>query len=383
MVMSSQEHPESRVCGLIGDLYDAALDAAHWPDVVQRLAGSMASSSVVLKLQGHDGSVRLLGCTQNLIVPERDRAWAEDWHRKDLWVERSVAFGMSRTVTSDELVTPAEQERSGFYQEWLRHLGIHHMIGVVFPFTDRSIGVLGLHRPRGAGPYASAERRQFELVREHLQRALRVGQRLAERTHLQSAALDALDRLDTGVMLTDPTCRIVHASAMALTLLRENTLLGVVDGCLHLRAPALQDRLRSLVRATTDLALGELAGPVQALSVPRPHRMPLALEFAPVRPSACVLGEQRPACLIFIRDPQAPISIERLRDFFGLTRTEGAVAAALGSGHSVEEIAAGMGVAVATVRTHLKRILAKTGTHRQAEVVTLLARSVATGHSGR
>lgn len=383
MVMSSQEHPESRMCGLIGDLYDAALDAALWPDVVQRLAGAMASSSVVLKLQGHDGSVRLLGCTQNLIVPERDRAWAEDWHRKDLWVERSVAFGMSRTVTSDELVTPAEQERSGFYQEWLRHLDIHHMIGVVFPVTDCSIGVLGLHRPRGAGPYASAERRQFERVREHLQRALRVGQRLAERTHLQSAAVEALDRLDTGVILTDPKCRIVHASAMALTLLRENTVLGVVDGCLRLWAPALQDRLRSLVRATTDLALGELAGPGQALSVPRPHRMPLALEFAPVRPSACVLGEQRPACLIFIRDPQVPIAIERLRDFFGLTRTEGAVAAALGSGHSVEEIAAGMGVAVATVRTHLKRILAKTGTHRQAEVVTLLARSVSTANPDR
>ncbi len=383
MVMSSQEHPESRMSGLIGDLYDAALDAALWPDIVQRLAGSMASSSVVLKVQGHDGSVRLLGCTQNLIVPERDRAWAEDWHRKDLWVERSVAFGMSRTVTSDELVTPAEQERSGFYQEWLRHLGVHHMIGVVFPVTDFSIGVLGLHRPRGAGPYVSAERQRFELVREHLQRALRIGQRFAERAHLQSAAVDALDRLDTGVILTDPTCRIVYASAMALTLLRENTVLGVVDGCLRLRAPALQVRLRSLVRATTDLALGELAGPGQALSVPRPHGMPLALEFAPVRPSACVLGEQRPACLIFIRDPQAPIAIERLRDFFSFTRTEGAVAAALGSGHSVEEIAAGMGVAVATVRTHLKRILAKTGTHRQAEIVTLVARSVATGHSGR
>ena len=76
-------------------------------------------------------------------------------------------------------------------------------------------------------------------------------------------------------------------------------------------------------------------------------------------------------------------AIERLRDFFGLTQTEGAVAAALGSGHSVEEIAAGMGIAVATVRTHLKRILAKTGTHRQAELATLLARSVSTGNSGR
>jgi DNA-binding CsgD family transcriptional regulator len=37
-----------------------------------------------------------------------------------------------------------------------------------------------------------------------------------------------------------------------------------------------------------------------------------------------------------------------------------------------------MGIGLATVRSHLKRILAKTGTHRQAEAVALLARSVST-----
>ena len=54
------------------------------------------------------------------------------------------------------------------------------------------------------------------------------------------------------------------------------------------------------------------------------------------------------------------------------------VAAALGRGSSLEEIAVGMGIGLATARSHLKRILAKTGTHRQAQAVALLARSVAT-----
>jgi DNA-binding CsgD family transcriptional regulator len=87
-------------------------------------------------------------------------------------------------------------------------------------------------------------------------------------------------------------------------------------------------------------------------------------------------------CLVFIRDPQAPIAVSRLRDLFGLTRTEGLVAAALAQGHALDDIAAGMDIGVATVRSHLKRILAKTGTHRQAEAVALMARSVGTRLAG-
>jgi len=80
-----------------------------------------------------------------------------------------------------------------------------------------------------------------------------------------------------------------------------------------------------------------------------------------------------------LRDPEAPIAAARLGDLFGLTRAESAVAAALGRGAAPDEIAADLGIGLATVRSHLKRILAKTGTHRQAEAVALLAHRMGTG----
>ena len=373
---------ERRISELIAHLYDAAMDEALWKGTATLVADALGSTSAVLKLHGGGDSVELLECTDNLIVPERERAWAEDWHRKDLWVQRSMAYGMSRIVTSDDLVTPAEQARSGFYQEWLRCLDIHHMLGAVFPAADGAIGVLGIHRPEGAGTYSLSERRQASLVLPHLQRALQLGRRLAARSRLQAAMLEAFDRLDTGMLVLDGSCRILHASLRAQSLLRDNAELAVVDGRFALRPPALHERLLSRLRDAMVVAEGNTAKAAAALSVPRRHRMPLALEFSPLRPSASIFGEQRPACLIFLRDPQAPIAVDRLRDLFGLTRTEGLVAAALGQGHSLEEIAAGMNIGLGTVRSHLKRLLAKTGTHRQAEAVTLLARSVSTGAEG-
>lgn len=374
--MASQElHESSHVSGLIAHLYDAAIDDALWSGTANRIAETLGSTSTVLKLHGDGARVNLLECTGNLMVSEREQAWADDWHRKDLWVERSVAYGMQRIITDEDLVTRDEQERSGFYQEWLRHLDIHHMLGAVFPAADGAIGVLGIHRPQGAGAYTRRERRQAALVLPHLQQALRLGQRFAAVSQSHAAALQALDRLDTGVLMVSDTGRVIQASSMAERLLRENVELADIRGRLALRPPALHDKLLALLQGAMDNARGRIAKPGAALSIPRPHRMPLALEVAPLRPTASAFGEQRPAVLVFIRDPEAPIAVARLRELFGLTRTEGVVAAALGRGASLEDIAANMGIGLATVRSHLKRILAKTGTHRQAEAVALLARS--------
>jgi DNA-binding CsgD family transcriptional regulator len=375
---SEDLYEASGVSGLIAHLYDAALDDALWAGTATRIAETFGSTSTVLKLHGQGARVNLLECTGNLIVSEREQAWADDWHRRDLWVERSLAHGMSQIITDEDLVTREEQARSGFYQEWLRHLDIHHMLGAVFPAAEGAVGVLGVHRPREAGAYGARERRQAALLLPHLQRALRLGQRFAAAAQHHAAAAQALDRLDTGVLVVDGAGAVLHASRMAERLLRENAELAVVQGRLAVRRPALHEKLSSLVRGACDTAGGRIARPGAALPVPRPDRTPLTLEVAPLRPSGSVFGAQQPAALVFIKDPEAPIAVARLRDLFGLTRAEGAVAAALGRGSALNEIADDLGVGPATVRSHLKRILAKTGTHRQAEAAALLARSVAT-----
>lgn len=366
----------ARLSALIAHLYDAAVDAALWSGTASRIAHALGSTSAVVKLHADDDRVSLLECTPNLMVHARDQAWADEWHRRDLWVERSLGYGMSRIITDEDLVTPKEQARSGFYQEWLQYLGIHHMVGAVFPTAQGTVGVLGIHRPRGAGAYTDQDRWQTALVLPHLQRALRLGQHLTTLTQRHAAALHALDRIDTGVLVVDGNCRVLQSSAMADTLLRSNPVFTVVGGRFSLSQPTLRDTLLSLVFAAMGTARNGTGKPGSVLLIPRHRQMPLTLEVAPLRPTA--LGAERPAVLVFIRDPEAPIAIARLKELFGFTRTEAAVASALARGQSLEEIGTAMHIGLGTVRTHLKRILSKTGTHRQAQAVALLARSIAT-----
>jgi DNA-binding CsgD family transcriptional regulator len=64
---------------------------------------------------------------------------------------------------------------------------------------------------------------------------------------------------------------------------------------------------------------------------------------------------------------------EMLSQIFGLSLAEAKVAALMASGHASDEIADAVGVTRETVRKHLKAVFAKTATHRQAELVALLA----------
>lgn len=80
-----------------------------------------------------------------------------------------------------------------------------------------------------------------------------------------------------------------------------------------------------------------------------------------------------------VHDPlaRATVNAELVARVLGLTSTEAELAAALAEGRSLAEFASARGCREATARTHLKRVLEKTGTHRQGELVHRVLSAVA------
>ena len=69
----------------------------------------------------------------------------------------------------------------------------------------------------------------------------------------------------------------------------------------------------------------------------------------------------------------SPPPLAAVAALFDLTPAEARVLELIGAGQGNAEIAAALGVAVATVRTHVLHLFDKTRTHRQAELAALLA----------
>jgi DNA-binding CsgD family transcriptional regulator len=65
--------------------------------------------------------------------------------------------------------------------------------------------------------------------------------------------------------------------------------------------------------------------------------------------------------------------LRTLAERYGLTPTELRVLVALADVGGVPDVAEALGIAISTVKTHVHRLLAKTGATRQADLVKLLA----------
>jgi len=75
-----------------------------------------------------------------------------------------------------------------------------------------------------------------------------------------------------------------------------------------------------------------------------------------------------------LSDPgqQAERLAERVGALYGLTPTEARVAVRIGKASTIAHVAVGLQLGPETVRTHLKRIYAKTGVNRQSALARLV-----------
>ena len=81
------------------------------------------------------------------------------------------------------------------------------------------------------------------------------------------------------------------------------------------------------------------------------------------------------ALLICNQIDQPPeLDLALLKEFYGLTQAEGEVASFLHKGRSVKDIAEARKVSLETVRSHIKSLLQKTETGRQAQLVIKISR---------
>ncbi len=183
---------------------------------------------------------------------------------------------------------------------------------------------------------------------------------------VRSFGVAALDLLPDPLLVVDENGAVVGTNTAADRLLDE--LDGLVRAGSRVEARIHREN-EALLRAVARMVEAGAEGTAEVLQVSRPSGLPpYSLTVAPVR----AIGRRgRRAAAIFVHDPARPRvpSAARLGRLYGLTPMEGAVASELAAGCSLKEIARAHDISIQTVRGHLKQVFAKTGTHRQGELV--------------
>jgi len=198
----------------------------------------------------------------------------------------------------------------------------------------------------------------------------------------RSASLEALDHLAAGVILVDANAQVLFLNRAAQEIVDRKDGVSVGPAGLSAASSAETNELRRLIAECGMIASGlalKVSRGVMNISRPSARRplsllsIPLCLEFA--RRQLLKAGEI-PSAILLISDPDAEPALHpsELQRSCGLTAAEARFALVLMTGKSVEEAAAQLGISVNTARTHLKRVLSKTGARRQGELLHLLFR---------
>ncbi len=363
-----------RVLLLVGDVYDAALDPALWPTVLEGLCGFIPGCMASLFAQ--DSASK---------VPNRYISWGMDAHYLDLYLQTyakmhpllpgGLFVPVGEVYSSTDIIPNAELEETQFYKEWLKPQKYIDFVGCNVEKSTMSCALLAVIRHERNGIVDDATRRRMALLAPHVRRSVLIG-KVIELNKVEAAALaDSLDGLAAGMFLVDAGGRIVHANVSGHRQLAEAAVIHVAGGRLVANDPRTHHALYDVFAAA---AAGDAAIGVKGISVPLPGRD--GEDFvAHVLPLTSAARRQAgisyaAVAAVFVQkastDLQSPI--EGLSRRFRLTAGEVRVLLAIVNVGSVAETARVLGIGEGTVRSHLHRLFEKTGTARQADLVKLV-----------
>lgn len=201
---------------------------------------------------------------------------------------------------------------------------------------------------------------------------------LADPTHTLfalTAAGAAMDALHIAVCVVDAESRLLYVSPAAEGLLASQQTLRVTDGRLCSRRTPVNDTLRrAIARATRPPRQPSAFSPepdAPASARLQVRTLPLA---AGVRLAQYVDGtrDHGHLALVFVATGAPSPQPHELEQLFGLTRSEAELVGLLARALSPAACAKRRGVSVATVRTQMASVYAKTGVESQTQLLRLV-----------
>ncbi|MGJ4889543.1 helix-turn-helix transcriptional regulator [Bradyrhizobium sp. HKCCYLRH3099] len=360
---------------LIGDIYDAALDASRWPDVVGRagrfVGGQVASIFSKSPIAG-GGDV----LCQSGIDPHYCRLYFEKYVKLDPATTGQYFAEVGQPIAVSDLMPQDELRESRFYQEWAAPQGMVDFISTVIDKSATTAALFGVFRFEQDGLADDAARMRMQLIAPHIRRAVLVGRLIDLKSAEAQAFGAALERMTVGVGLVDRLGRLVHANAAARALLEAGDPLFTRDGRVAVRDGRSDQALQDLITrcAAGDAALGTGGSAMLMTAQDGTHHIAHVLPLTSHARRAVGRMVEATAA-IFVRNaalepPQAP---ELIAKAYRLTPAELRVLLGIVDVGGVPEVADLLGVAETTIKTHLRRVFTKTGAARQADLVKLTA----------
>jgi DNA-binding CsgD family transcriptional regulator/PAS domain-containing protein len=364
------------VSALVGDIYDAALDATLWPAVLGKttaFAGGHAAGLYAKDVTSKTGNIYY---DDGVIDRQYVQLYFDKYVRFDPSTTGHFFAEIGKPMATADLMDYDEFLQTRFYKEWAQPQRLVDHLAVVLDKSATSVALFGVFRHERDGVADETMRSRMRLIAPHMRRAVLIGRAIELKTTQTDNLARSLDGLATGMFLVEEDGRIVHANAAGIAMLNAADFLRSNGGRLSAADAdtdqALRETFLAASRGDTHVGANGIAHAMMSRSGDRyvAHVLPLASDArrrATPSSAAAALFVQK-AELGKVAAPEA------MAKTYKLTPTELRVLLATAEVNGgTPEMADALGIAETTVKFHLRRLFSKTGVNRQADLVKIVA----------
>ena len=367
---------DEQLSSLIGDIYDAALDTALWSAALGKTRGFVGGSASALYSKDAIRKNGKLYCQEGDIDRHYRRLYREKYAKLDPFTTGHFFAEIEQPIGVADLMPYDEFLETRFYKEWLRPQSIVDGVTGALEKSATSVVLFTVFRHQRDGVVDDETRCRMRLIVPHMRRAVLISKIIDLKAAEAASFADTLDGVSAGMFLVDARGRIVHANATGHVLLAEGSPLHSAGGKLATNDANAEQALHEIFLAAGS---GDAAVGTKGIAVPLitsederyvAHVLPLT---SGARRKAGTSYAAAAALFVHKATLEMPSPPEAIAKTFKLTPSELRVLLAIVEVGGVAETADALGIGPGTVKTHLLRVFAKTGTGRQAGLVKLVA----------
>jgi DNA-binding CsgD family transcriptional regulator len=290
---------------------------------------------------------------------------------QNAWLRGASGLTAGLALTGAELVPNWELVRTDFYKSWLRpQNSFHCLMGVMLRHAEEVRCLVAL-RPLDEPAFGPEEKQTVVMLLPQLACANELDVRVTGIMHRRDVLEHVLGCLPEAVFVVDAESRLWPMNQAAQRLLGQDPGVTLSGGLAAASAPCEAAELRCVVAR---MASKNGCGGGSEVVVSRPSgKPPIVLTLEPLgHVAADTAGRPRNVAVAFTRQHQQATAVRHLHSLYHMTPAEARLAGLIVCGRTLAEAARELHITKNTARTHMKRIYAKTVTHRQADLVRLL-----------
>ncbi len=365
---------------VVSETYEAALDGARWTSVLRLIESKfhgVSATYFVLDRRNHrirhwsDRNIEQSG------VKEYDAYYASI----DPRIQYAEKYSCSGSTIYDYLHSSEESISSSEYYNWLSERDHRYYIAGITLHDPARLGVISVQRNANGGHVSETEIALFRELVPHFARATRISDKIGYVSLFENSMLQIIDQLPFAALLLDDLGKCVYVNQLGEAALSRHDGFRIrPDGKLQAADTLSDERLQHAVARAIRYSVDQTTRPPkEAVSIRRNTCRNAYIAFAlPLIHRDGFGGLRTPTVLVLLRDPDHEFQVEcdRIQSVFELTAAEARAVCALCGGQSQGAYARKTGLSIETVRSHVKRALEKTDTHKQAELVALILRTL-------